>query len=228
MNNELFCYDSKEGDEILVLLHGNGESSDYFKNQIEYFKDKYRIIAPDTRGHGKSPMGKKPFTLEQFAEDLRNLLDSLQIQKVTILGFSDGGNIALIFAMRYPEYIKKLIVCGANIFPEGLRDSFLNRAKEKYPKKKLKGIFSKKSKKEALLLSLMLFEPNIKPSQLSVLSMPVLVMAGKNDIIKAEHTKLIAENIKNSTLLILEGTHQIIREIPEQFNKAVDEWLLER
>ena len=80
----------------LVLLHGNGEDHTYFEHQMSPFSAHYRVIAPDTRGHGKSPRGEEPFTLEQFAEDLKEFLDGLGIFRCHLLGFSDGGNIALI------------------------------------------------------------------------------------------------------------------------------------
>lgn len=85
----------------LVLLHGNGGSLECFKSQIEYFSKKYRVIALDTRGHGKSPRGDKPFTIKQFADDLKDFLDDLGIKRAILLGFSDGGNIALTFALKY-------------------------------------------------------------------------------------------------------------------------------
>ena len=91
-----------------VLLHGNGESSDYFSHQIEHFSKTYRVIAVDTRGHGKSPRGDAPFTLAQFVEDLKQLLDYLELKKIILLGFSDGGNIAMMFTLKYPQYVKKL------------------------------------------------------------------------------------------------------------------------
>ena len=108
----------------LILLHGNGESSGYFVNQIDRFANEYRVIAVDTRGHGASPRGNKPFTLETFADDLKNLLDSLNIEKANILGFSDGGNIAVIFALKYPERVASLVLNGANLFPRGLKVHF--------------------------------------------------------------------------------------------------------
>ena len=102
----------------LVLLHGNGENHTYFKRQMEPFSQQYRVIALDTRGHGKSPRGTAPFTLEQFAGDLKEFLDQRGITKCHLLGFSDGGNIALLFALRYPQYVEKLILNGANLTPE--------------------------------------------------------------------------------------------------------------
>ena len=89
----------------LILLHGNGEDNSYFVHQIDYFSKDYRVIAIDTRGHGKSPRGEKPFTIKQFAEDLHDFMDEKGIEKAILLGFSDGGNIALEFALKYPERI---------------------------------------------------------------------------------------------------------------------------
>ena len=67
----------------LVLLHGNGESCDYFGHQIDCFSKDYHVIALDTRGHGQSPRGEKPFTLRQFAEDLLDFMDEKGIDKAT-------------------------------------------------------------------------------------------------------------------------------------------------
>ncbi|MFR1214776.1 MAG: alpha/beta fold hydrolase [Acutalibacteraceae bacterium] len=64
-----------------VLLHGNGESSDYFSHQIEHFSMTYRVIAVDTRGHGNL-QGRRSFTLEQFVEDLKQLLDYLELKRL--------------------------------------------------------------------------------------------------------------------------------------------------
>ena len=96
MEFQLYYTEQGQGTPF-VLLHGNGESSDYFSHQIEHFSKTYRVIAVDTRGHGKSPRGDAPFTLAQFVEDLKQLLDYLELKKIILLGFSDGGNIAMMF-----------------------------------------------------------------------------------------------------------------------------------
>ena len=105
----------------LILLHGNGENSSYFSHQIDEFARKYHVYALDTRGHGNTPQGSKPFTIRQFADDLLEFMNEHEIQRANILGFSDGGNIALIFAMKYPDRVHKLIVDGANLKPEGVK-----------------------------------------------------------------------------------------------------------
>jgi pimeloyl-ACP methyl ester carboxylesterase len=122
MKSILFFQDIGSGFP-LVLLHGNGESGEYFAPQIQAFSARYRVIVPDTRGHGLSPRGDGPFTLARFADDLKDLLDDLNIEKAHILGFSDGGNIALLFALKYPQYVEKLILNGANLFPSGVKFS---------------------------------------------------------------------------------------------------------
>lgn len=108
-------YQEKGTGEPFILLHGNGENGTYFNNQIKFFSDRYKMIAVDTRGHGKSPRGTAPFTMEQFAMDLNELMIKLEISKAIILGFSDGANIAMKFALKYPDKIKTLILNGGNL-----------------------------------------------------------------------------------------------------------------
>lgn len=60
----------------LILLHGNGEDVSYFEHQMEPFSEHFRVIAIDTRGHGKTPRGEAPFTIRQFADDLLSFMDA--------------------------------------------------------------------------------------------------------------------------------------------------------
>lgn len=209
----------------LILLHGNGESSGYFVNQIDRFANEYRVIAVDTRGHGASPRGNKPFTLETFADDLKNLLDSLNIEKANILGFSDGGNIAVIFALKYPERVASLVLNGANLFPSGLKSSFLIPVKVLFAVFSLLSHFSRRAKRRSELLYLMAKQPNIRPQALESIKCPVLVMAGTKDVIKEKHTKLIAASLPNARLCFLKGGHFIIKTNSVEFNSEVEKFL---
>ena len=209
----------------LILLHGNGESCDYFEHQIAYFSKQYHVIALDTRGHGQSPRGEKPFTIQQFAEDLHDFMDENGIEKAVILGFSDGGNIALTFALKYPERVEKMIVDGANLFPSGVKPLYQWPIEIGY---RIAKMFSKKSDKalhNAEMLGLMVNEPHIEPSELSHLTMPVLVVAGTNDMIKDSHTRLIYKNLSNAQLSIIDGDHFVANKNANAFNKVVDEFL---
>lgn len=211
----------------LVLLHGNGENGEYFKNQIDYFAKKYRVIAVDTRGHGKSPRGNKPFRLETFADDLKSFLDENNLKRVNLLGFSDGGNIALIFTLKYLDYVNKLAVNGANLFPSGLKAGFLLPVKLLYGLFYFPARFNKKVKRRLELLALMAKEPDILPEQLNDIKCPVLVMAGTRDLIKEKHTRLIAGSVPNSRLCFLKGDHSIAKTNSLEYNKTVEKFLEE-
>lgn len=220
-------YIEKGSGEPLILLHGNGESSDYFKNQIDAFAEKYKVIALDTRGHGKSPRGKKEFTIRQFAEDLYDFMLIHGIDSANILGFSDGGNIALCFALKYPEKVNRLILNGANLDGMGVKVSVQLPIVLGYHIAKLFSSKSEKAKANAEMLSLMVNDPNIKVEELHLLKMKTLVIAGDKDMIKDSHTRLIAKNIKNSSLVIMPGDHFIANGKSEEFNKYVMDFLNE-
>jgi len=207
--------------EPLILLHGNGEDSSYFEHQIAFFQNRYRVIAVDTRGHGKSPRGTAPLTLNQFADDLRAFMDELDIASAHILGFSDGANVAMLFALAHPTRVKSLILNGGNLFPEGLTEQTRREIDEEYEQ-------AVAANDESLLelLRLMIDEPHIDPVQLSGLNMPTLVVAGTDDMIEEAHTRLIAESIPNAQLTLIEGTHFIAFENPDAFNRVVSEFLV--
>lgn len=210
----------------LILLHGNGEDSSYFVHQIDHFSKSYRVIAIDTRGHGQSPRGDKPFTIKQFVEDLHEFMDEKSITKANVLGFSDGGNIALTFALKYPERIQKLILNGANLYPSGVKPRYQWPIIAGYHIAKLFANKSEDAKHNTELLGLMVNEPNIEPSDLTKLTMPILVIAGTKDMIKESHTKLIYKSLPNAQLSIIEGSHFIANKNPKAFNVAVEKFLL--
>ena len=210
----------------LILLHGNGEDNSYFIHQVDHFSKAYRVIAIDTRGHGKSPRGDKPFTIKQFAEDLHDFMNKKGIDKAILLGFSDGGNIALTFALKYPERVEKLILNGANLFPSGVKPRYQWPIVIGYHVAKLFSKRSAEAQHNTELLGLMVNEPNIAPSELAKLTMPVLVIAGTKDMIKGLHTKLIYKSLPNAQLSFIEGDHFIANKNSKDFNVAVEKFLL--
>lgn len=209
----------------LILLHGNGEDNSYFVYQVAYFSRFYRVIAIDTRGHGQSPRGTAPFSIQQFAEDLRGFLDQHEIPKAHILSFSDGGNIALTFALHYPERVDRLILNGANLFPAGVKPTVQLPIVLGYHTASLFAKRSPKAKENAALLGLMVKEPNIRPEELNGLTVPTLVIAGTKDMIRESHTRLIARSLPNARLVLLPGDHFIANKEPAVFNRAVRDFL---
>ena len=209
----------------LILLHGNGEDSSYFVHQIEAFSTHFRVIALDTRGHGQTPRGNAPFTIRQFAEDLIGFMDRHNIEKAHILGFSDGGNIALVFAMAHPERVEKLILNGANLDASGVKRSTQIPIEIGYRIAKHFARKSPEARKNAELLGLMVNDPNVRPEELSRIQAPTLVIAGSKDMIKESHTRLIAQSIPWAELVLIPGNHFVANKNPEAFNEAVMRFL---
>jgi len=209
----------------LLLLHGNGEDGSYFSHQSDYFARRYTVYAIDTRGHGKTPRGTAPFTIAQFAEDLLDFMDEHDMAQARILGFSDGGNIALSFALKNPERVRRLVLNGANLNPSGVKPSIQIPIILGY---KLASLFAKHSpeaKRNAELLGLMVNQPHINPALLEDLYVPTLVIVGTKDMIKDSHTVLIANSLPNSRLEVVAGDHFIAAKNPEAFNEIVWKFL---
>lgn len=212
--------------ETLVLLHGNGENSRSFTKHIPILSEHFDLLLIDSRGHGKSNMGDGELSLDKMAIDLENVLDRLGLTKVSILGFSDGANVAMIFAPKNNEKINKLVLVGGNLNYGG----FDLKTKILVAIGYFLAFINKKIDKNNTLsynyYYLMFKEPNIKPETINKIQAKTLVMAGKNDMIKRGHTDLICNSIKNGILKICDGDHFFIYKDPEKFCKEVTDFLL--
>ena len=195
-------YIEKGQGESLILLHGNGENCGYFQGQIDEFSKLYHVYAIDTRGHGRTPRGNKPFTIRQFSEDLLCFMDDYQIEK--------------------------MILNGANLNAAGVKRTTQIPIEIGY---RIAGRFAGKSDSARLhaeMLGLMVNDPNVDPGELSRIQAKTLVIAGTNDMIRKEHTKLIADRIPVSELVFIKGDHFIAAKHPDEFNQVVLQFLQDR
>jgi len=216
-------YETYGKGQPLLLLHGNSQSIAAFEYQIGDLSKKYKVIAVDTRGQGKSTdETTNPLSYDLFADDMKQLLDSLNIRKANILGWSDGGNTGLIMAVKYPAYVNKLAIMGANLFPttEALPDTVLKQVASAI--KESKAGSDEHSKMRVRLFTMLLKEPHLSFDDIKTIQCPVLVMAGEHDLILEKHTRAIASAIPKSRLVIFKGaTHYAPEEIPKEFNATV-------
>ena len=93
----------------LFLLHGNGGSGKYFSKQLNSFSKHFNVFVVDSRGHGRSTNTQKETSFQVMAEDLATIMDQEKVQQADLLGFSDGANLAMVFARMYPEKVDHLI-----------------------------------------------------------------------------------------------------------------------
>lgn len=215
INDAKIYYEEYGEGEPLIFLHGNNGSIEDFYQQIPFFAKHYRVIVLDTRGQGRSTdLTHTPYTYEEFANDLLQIIQKFNLKKVNLIGWSDGGNTALIFNSKYPELVNKIVTIGAVLNPNGVSEELIGS---------LKSLANKPSENTNLrLINLMLNEPNITKNELNKIQNPVLVIAGEKDEVKESHTKEIQQNISKSELLIIpNSTHYVPFEQPKVLNEAI-------
>lgn len=194
--NGLKLFYHKEGSgRPVILLHGNGEDHTIFDVAIRDLARSYTVYALDSRSHGKSdPV--PTLTYREMAEDVAAFIRQQGLEKPALVGFSDGGVVALLVALRWPDLPGKLVVAGANMTPAGI----------KQPWRTLMRVQNRISPDPKL--DLMLTQPHLAGWQLTGITAPTLVLAGEKDLIDETQTRRIARSIPGAKLLILPGeTH---------------------
>ena len=129
------------------------------------------------------------------------------------------------FAMKHPEKVEALILNGGNLNARGVKASVQIPIELGYRMTKLFSRISEKARKNHEMLALMVDDPNIELSELKEIHVPTLVIAGTEDMIKEEHTKLLAAEIPGAELKFVKGGHFVAAKASEEFNAAVDLFL---
>ena len=175
----------------LLMVHGNGEDHKIFDEAVALLKKKYTCYAVDSRNHGGSDSVPE-LHYDDMANDMIGFMDALDLNDVIFYGFSDGGIVGLLAAMRSPR-ITTLIVSGANLTPDGVKSSLKTMIK-------LMNWIKKDTK-----LELMLNEPHITEEMLGGITARTLVLAGSKDLIREKETRRIAAALPGAELHILPG-----------------------
>jgi pimeloyl-ACP methyl ester carboxylesterase len=194
---------------------------------IPFFSKKYHVIAVDSRAHGKTTDPGDSLSFEMMADDNAALLDQMHIDSCYLIGWSDGGIIALSMAMRHPTKIIKLAATGANLWPDStaLIPSLWKSEKKYYDSLKSKTLISQKEKNDWKIFMLDWLQPNIPLYALQNIICPSLIISGDHDLINLEHTVQIYQSIAKSNLWILPNSgHGTLQEYTDDFNQKVNEF----
>ncbi|WP_119392067.1 alpha/beta fold hydrolase [Taklimakanibacter lacteus] len=218
----------------LLLLHGGLGNMEYFGGQVAELAKQYQVIAMDSRGHGQSTRNAEPYSYALMAKDVIGLMDHLQIDKASIVGWSDGGIIGLDIAMNYPDRLDRLFAFGANTNVSGLKpDIDKNPTFAKYIENAGKDYerLSKTPKEYNDFLTqigqMWATQPNYTPEQLAKITAPVAIADGEHDeAIRQEHNVEMSKAIPGARLVILPGvSHFAMLQDPKAFTQAVLEFL---
>lgn len=182
-------YEKSGKGQPLIMLHGNGENHKIFDKPVSILKEHFTVYTIDFRNHGESDRVNS-YTYSDHVNDVYEFIKALDIENPLLYGFSDGGIVGLMIAIKHPTLLKKLIASGPNITPDGVKNTFVKVWKLMY------------SITNSPNLSLMLNEPNISTAELALIKTPTIITAGSHDIIKPGHLKLISNSIPQSTLTV--------------------------
>ncbi len=206
----------------LVLLHGGGDSGEHsFVRQLDVFSEHHHIVAPDQVGQGHTPDVSVPLSYTAMMEDTAALLEMLKLKRVDLVGFSDGGILALMLAIRHPELVGRLVISGVNIAPEGLNPENLEELRaSQIPKPKTI------DEKIARLWLTSPTEAELNLPLLAKITQPVLLISGDRDAITLEHTLQIFHALPNAELCVLPGTdHATFSGRSEWLNPIINAFL---
>lgn len=226
VNGHPLYYEMHGSGRPLILLHGGGDSiAGSFAQQMNVLARDHRVIAPEQIGQGHTPDIPSALSYTQMMEDTAELIRQLGVRSADVVGWSDGGNIALMLAAHYPQLVRRVVISGANISPDGLRAKEIDAMREA-AREAPTGAQTIDDKLNTLWLT----SPRPEELSLAILStihQPVLVMSGDHDVIRLEHTLEIYRALPNAQLYILPDTqHGTFAERPQWINPVL-QWFLD-
>lgn len=213
LHGQVLCYEKSGEGTPIIFLHGNGETHAIWDELRDPLNSSHTTYAIDSRGQGESATPKE-FHYADMADDVVHFIEALDIHRPILCGFSDGAIIALLVALSHQDLLSGIVLCGANLSPKGLTHAARREIKSYY------------KKNPSPLVAMMLEEPNISADALRAITLPALVCAGEKDMIREKETRLIAENLANSTLRIFENaTHGSYVEHSVELLPVLKDWM---
>lgn len=214
----------------VVLLHGGLANGDYWASQVGPLSQNYQVIVPDLRGHGRSTRGTRPFTYALLAGDVLQVIQKLHLNRPAVVGWGDGGVVALELAMKHPGRVGELVVFGGNYAVDGLKPGvdqtqtfveYVHKTAADYQAlSKTPGEF------DALFRALEAMwarEPAYSAAQLGEIETPTTVVVAEHDEwVRREHSEEMARLIPDAQLVVLPAvSHFAPWQAPKKFNDVV-------
>lgn len=227
INGIKMYYDKYGKGEPLLLLHGGTGSIEDYKYIIPYLSKDFQVIAVDFRGHGRTNNNIDSMSYSLHTSDIIHFIEFLRLEELRIIGYSDGGVVALKLAIEIPEKIKKMVVVGANksvsdlenyiidfanemTSDENMSNSYIKSQKDKYIKMNPEP--DKYEKFMQLVGQMWLREPYITNDDYAIIKTPILLIYGDRDLIKFDKMIQMYKDLKDDRkqLCILPNTDHFV------------------
>lgn len=237
--NGVHTYYEASGDgEPVVLLHGGFGGTHLFGALVPAFAEHYRVFVVEQRGRGRTADVDGPISYQVLADDMVGFIEQVLGEPSHLVGFSDGGIVGLLVAMQHADLLKRLVTVGANFHREGLIGAELWTAaspddkdwtgpRQRYAEVSPDGpdhfpiVFAK-------LQRMWREEPTLSEDEVTRISIPVLVVAGDDDVIRHQHTVALYEALPHGQLAVIPGaSHAVFMEKPSLLTRIVLDFLAE-
>jgi len=243
MTGNVRSYYEEHGEgEPLLLMHGGASTIEIFAGLTPELANRYKVILPERRGHGRTADVEGPISYDLMAQDTIAFMEATGIISAHLGGYSDGACVGILVAMSRPDLVRKFVFVSGNFDVSGMTKetlAFLQSATpeafehvptlaklvEMYKRTTPDGpehfpiVFEK-------LKRMMLEEPKIPPQNLSRIAAPTLIMAGDRDAITLEHTIELFRAIPEAQLCIVPGSsHGLILEKPRMVAQIILDYL---
>lgn len=225
-------YGKGKGSPIL-LIHGGMSSSDVWSFEVPTLAQNHEVIVADSRGQGRSTHGLAWVTYHRMAEDYVALLAQLKVDKVTLVGWSDGGIIGIDIAIHHPQMLTRLFAQAPNVTPDGLTripeidppplSENLSPSGSYEAEPELEKARNRQMARERVFRRLWATEPNYSDADLARIHVPTAIVIGDHDpVIRPEHIAHIAHAIPGARLVVLKDVgHPAHSQDPKQYLKAI-------
>ncbi len=210
VNIEYGIYGNLDAEPLLLLPPNGGDMHSFDGSILPEMAKHFKVICVSPRATGNSDWVEGGMTFDAMAEDLVNLLDYLNIEKTRIFGFSDGGNLGVVFTLAHQEMVESLAIMGSNINTWGTNtfdqiqityqyiilciESWLYDDPEYARRRDIKGM--------------MVGQPSLTFEDISAIKVPVLNIYGEHDMIQRWHSRKITRSIEGAQeLMVIGGGH---------------------
>jgi pimeloyl-ACP methyl ester carboxylesterase len=214
-----------------MLLHGGLSNSDELLGAIgKKLASTYRVVAFDRRGHGRTADTDAPFHFDDMATETIAVLESVVAGPAHLIGWSDGGIIAMLAALRRPELVSRLVLIGTSFHVNGQRPAqpeptVLAKLRSDYVERSPDGADHYDAvvdKSFAMFAS----EPTMTTDDVARIASPTLVLAGDDDAVELSHTCALYESLPAGQLAVVPGaSHLVAREKPADVGRIIGDFL---